>query len=260
MAETERKRIQLYKRWIPLYDGLEVASRRLLGPDGEMFTLADAARIDTDDFNSRACSYDRMDEMDPALVKFLKYAHQRSQRYGDGSFVPTNREYLDALLMAASKLTLEPGLPTFWHLFSEDDMDVTRDIVKIGKREKDGKCRAIIYRFDHDPKAHLAGPPVEIATDGWIRELDPLYGLPAKTTKKCGPVENISECIRDDAVRYGIVHLYTEKACGLPTSKGVKDLHLIAHHPCVNTGALDMSLVPLQAADEHRGALLLRRR
>jgi hypothetical protein len=249
------------RKWIELYDGLELLAGRLLGPDGKkVFTLRDAADMDIDAFNRDAEEDVRMKESDTAFVRFLKYAESLSRAYDDGSFVPTRREYIEALLAAGIILRMpEPDKPMFWTLFSGDFfVDVTTDVIEIIEQKGDNYL-VQPQRFDENWELRPAGPPITIATNGWIREIDPLHGYPTEVSEECGPLRNIAEKAYpylDSSVTEGRVHpLFRGIQSGFP---GNDDIQYVTHHPGANTGALCMGFYPLPEADTQTSAILLR--
>lgn len=247
------------RTWIELYNGLELSAERLSGPDGKVFTIGDAAEMDIDAFNREAESDVRMKDSDVAYLKFLKYAESLSRRYGDGSFVPANREYTDTLLMAGVKLfeAESADQPHFWNLFSgERVVDVTRDVIKI-LDGKDHKYLVQVYRFDKEWKLRPAGPRIVIATNGWIRAIGALHGYPTEVSQECGPVRNTERYCVDPAITDGYVRLFMGTQSGRPESD---DMQFVTRHPSPNTGALCMGFYSISCAEDDMGAILLRRR
>jgi len=243
------------RTWIQLYGGLELSTERLRTPEGELFRTQHAARMDIDAFNRETDRLDHMKESDPPFLRLLKYAESLSRIYKDGSFVPTNREYIDALLMAGTRLHSPDtaAYPSFWTLFNGDVVDITRDVIKI-LDEKHGRYEVQLHRFNCGVLTPV-GRPFTIGSNGWIRSIGALHGYPIETSDEYGPVNNIEHTC-DQAIGTGRIRLSIGINLGYPTNDNVQ---FATHHPSVNTGGMDMGFYPLECKDDDMGAILLRR-
>jgi hypothetical protein len=129
------------REWIETPRGISVSAERISDPYRE------AATMDVDDFNRDAEEYGlHMSADDPPILKLFKYDTflKRSGDWDEDSFVPSNIEYVNALLDAATAYSggQEPlrsfYISTLLHNCPEHCIigDITRDVLEFQEEMK----------------------------------------------------------------------------------------------------------------------------
>jgi hypothetical protein len=190
------------KEWAKLPSGRLVSADRMQR-NGKTFSLYDAKNMDIEAFNTEAARYDvHIEPEDQPIDRLVKVTVYQSKRDNDGSFLPTNEEYVGMVLDTAAanskpeadRTEEEQALLSFYKTLTTGPLDTVREILEFQEKLTTGankdKYIATLLRFNEDAELE----PVDniiIAPEGWMRILGARHRYPTETSKSECAVENL---------------------------------------------------------------------